>query len=510
MRSRSQRDAHRATRRAKRRGRLLEKVIAAKGGLERLRGIKNITATTKATGLGPNAQQGTIETVTYLEYPNHVRVESKTPRGDTRPGVRRLSRVGQGSGRHPRRARSRWCTTSKANLRRDTIAALLAAADGQRQRPAAARRKGRDRRAALCDRVLGTGSRSDDSVHRSRDESRREADLRRRRTRHAARRRAVHRLPPGGRCPDRASARPSASAASRCSSAASRRSRSTRPSAPPVQTSDLLNRPARPRIFLSCGEPSGDLYAGALTRELRIARAGHRGRRARRTGVRSAAAVSCSRTIAVSRSPASPRSSRRCPQLRAAKRRLVAAARAGSSRRARRHRLLRLQRAAGARHQAARHSGRLLHQPADLGVASRPDQGDSRDCRSRARDLSVRGSDLSRRRRAGRVRRASADRSRSHGCVARRIPAAVWASIRTAPTIAVLPGSRTERTAAHSADARRRCRAHSRSACRARSSSSRARRISTIGCLSRLVACTVFTIVEGRNRCRACGGGSRR
>ena len=58
-------------------------MIAAKGGLERLRGIKNITATTKAIGLGPNAQQGTVETVTYLEYPNHVRVESKTARGET-------------------------------------------------------------------------------------------------------------------------------------------------------------------------------------------------------------------------------------------------------------------------------------------------------------------------------------------------------------------------------------------------------------------------------------------
>src|SRR5206468_823264 len=56
---------------------LLDKLIAAKGGIERLRAMKNITATTRATGLGPNAQQGTIETVTYLEYPNRVRVESK-------------------------------------------------------------------------------------------------------------------------------------------------------------------------------------------------------------------------------------------------------------------------------------------------------------------------------------------------------------------------------------------------------------------------------------------------
>jgi len=38
-----------------------------------------------------------------------------------------------------------------------------------------------------------------------------------------------------------------------------------------LQTSDLLNRRRHPRILLSCGEASGDLYAGALTRELRAA-----------------------------------------------------------------------------------------------------------------------------------------------------------------------------------------------------------------------------------------------
>ena len=31
-----------------------------------------------------------------------------------------------------------------------------------------------------------------------------------------------------------------------------------------------MNSSARPRIFVSCGEPSGDLYAGALTRQLRV------------------------------------------------------------------------------------------------------------------------------------------------------------------------------------------------------------------------------------------------
>jgi outer membrane lipoprotein-sorting protein len=98
--------------------------------MERLRGIKNITATTKAIGLGPNAQQGTIETVTYLEYPNHVRVESKTPRGDTVQvfdGSHAWVRDPAGTHDVPQQ----MVHDLEGNLRRDTVAALLAAADGQ-------------------------------------------------------------------------------------------------------------------------------------------------------------------------------------------------------------------------------------------------------------------------------------------------------------------------------------------------------------------------------------------
>jgi hypothetical protein len=110
--------------------RLLEKVIAAKGGMERLRGIKNITATTKAIGLGPNAQQGTVETVTYLEYPNHVRVESKTPRGDTvQVFDGSHAWVKDPSGTHD--VPQQMVRDLEGNLRRDTVAALLAASDGQ-------------------------------------------------------------------------------------------------------------------------------------------------------------------------------------------------------------------------------------------------------------------------------------------------------------------------------------------------------------------------------------------
>ena len=50
-----------------------------------------------------------------------------------------------------------------------------------------------------------------------------------------------------------------------CSNAASPTSRSTRRSTRALQTSRVLTA----RLLLSCGEPSGDLYAGALTRELR-------------------------------------------------------------------------------------------------------------------------------------------------------------------------------------------------------------------------------------------------
>jgi hypothetical protein len=105
-------------------------MIAAKGGLERLRGIKNITATTKATGLGPNAPQGTVETITYLEYPNHVRVESKSSRGETVQvfdGSRAWVRDAGGTHDVP----PQMVRDLEGNLRRDTIAALLAAVDGR-------------------------------------------------------------------------------------------------------------------------------------------------------------------------------------------------------------------------------------------------------------------------------------------------------------------------------------------------------------------------------------------
>lgn len=107
---------------------LLAKVINAKGGLETLRGVRTITATTRATGLGANARQGTLETTTYLEYPNRVRVESRSD-GSTivqgYDGTQAWVKDPSGTSDVPeQRVRE-----LAANLRRDTIAALLAGFD---------------------------------------------------------------------------------------------------------------------------------------------------------------------------------------------------------------------------------------------------------------------------------------------------------------------------------------------------------------------------------------------
>src|SRR5439155_13741215 len=61
---------------------LLDRIIAAKGGLEKLRGIRTITATTTSTAQTP---MGAVEakSTTVLEYPNHVRVDTMLPQGRT-------------------------------------------------------------------------------------------------------------------------------------------------------------------------------------------------------------------------------------------------------------------------------------------------------------------------------------------------------------------------------------------------------------------------------------------
>ena len=162
--------------------------------------------------------------------------------------------------------------------------------------------------------------------------------------------------------------------------------------------------------MISCGEPSGDLYAGALATEIfrldpSAVITGFGGDRLRAAGaslVGNFSGLSVTGLLEVARV---------LPRTYATYRRLVRDAAT-----------VRpdvfvaidfpdfnfvLARALA----QARRADRLLHQPAALGVAPRPHEDDAADCRPRAGHLPVRRAHLPRGRRAGRVGRASAARS---------------------------------------------------------------------------------------------------
>jgi zinc protease len=108
---------------------VIDKAIATKGGLEKLRSIKSITAITRASMATPD---GSLEadTTTYLQYPNRMRVET-TLKGftiiQTFDGAKAY--VKDRSGTHE--VAERQIKELEATFKRDTIAALLAAHDRQ-------------------------------------------------------------------------------------------------------------------------------------------------------------------------------------------------------------------------------------------------------------------------------------------------------------------------------------------------------------------------------------------
>ena len=108
---------------------LLDKVIAAKGGLATLRGLKTITAVTAETVQAP-AGPLEAQTTTFLQYPDHVRIERKLPEG---VGVQVFDGE-HGWIKDPRGVRAVTdlaIRQMQTTLERDTVTALLAAHDGR-------------------------------------------------------------------------------------------------------------------------------------------------------------------------------------------------------------------------------------------------------------------------------------------------------------------------------------------------------------------------------------------
>jgi zinc protease len=108
--------------------RLLDRAIAAKGGLEKLRAIKRLTVKTTTSMAAPSGRVQ-AEATTYLEYPNHVRVETRLPdllTVQVYDGEHAWVRDPQGVHEVP----EPFVRDLQTSLRRDAIALLLAADQG--------------------------------------------------------------------------------------------------------------------------------------------------------------------------------------------------------------------------------------------------------------------------------------------------------------------------------------------------------------------------------------------
>jgi zinc protease len=99
---------------------LLDRAIAAKGGLEKLRGIRTIIARQTLTNQGAQT-----ESVNYIEYPDHFRIEA----GGTIQGFDGAQAWAQDS-RGVHDVPAAVARDARASLRRDTVALLLAAKAG--------------------------------------------------------------------------------------------------------------------------------------------------------------------------------------------------------------------------------------------------------------------------------------------------------------------------------------------------------------------------------------------
>lgn len=109
---------------------VLDAIVAAKGGEARLRAAKSLVVTTRARALSATGPSEPAETVTFIEYPSRVRVESTIRGADILQvfdGTRAWVRDANGVHDVP----ERMLRDFQNGLRRDTISVLLAALDGR-------------------------------------------------------------------------------------------------------------------------------------------------------------------------------------------------------------------------------------------------------------------------------------------------------------------------------------------------------------------------------------------
>jgi zinc protease len=108
---------------------VIARAVKAKGGLEKLRSIRTVKATSTTTMPG-TAGPSTIETTSYIEYPGSFRVDARTPSG---PVVRVFSggECWVQDGRGVRPAPAAEADQMRGTIQRDVIGLLLALADGK-------------------------------------------------------------------------------------------------------------------------------------------------------------------------------------------------------------------------------------------------------------------------------------------------------------------------------------------------------------------------------------------
>jgi zinc protease len=107
---------------------LLDRAVAAKGGLEKLRELKTIVATQTVTSQTPTGP-ATFDTTNYIQYPDHLRIETKIAGG---ANVQAFdgAQVWVKDQRGVREQPDAVARQVRISLRRDVVALLLAAKAG--------------------------------------------------------------------------------------------------------------------------------------------------------------------------------------------------------------------------------------------------------------------------------------------------------------------------------------------------------------------------------------------